>query len=210
MKILLYGGTFDPPHLGHAHNLLAAADCARPDRILIMPAGVPPHKAASHTPAALRLEMCRAAFLPLADRLAPAALEISDWEIGQARRGVTNYTSTTLEMLGMACPGAALYLAMGSDMLLTFDQWHAWPDILQMAVLVVVSREKDDRAALQAKAEELTQSGGRVLFADAPALPMASSGLRAGLAAGQDCRGALAPAVWEIIALEGLYRNGGV
>ena len=140
MKILLYGGTFDPPHLGHAHNLLAAADCARPDRILIMPAGVPPHKAASHTPAALRLEMCRAAFLPLADRLAPAALEISDWEISQARRGVTNYTSTTLEMLGMACPGAALYLAMGSDMLLTFDQWHAWPDILQMAVLVVVSR----------------------------------------------------------------------
>ena len=59
MKVLLYGGTFDPPHNGHLNNLRAAAGRVLPDLAVVMPAGVPPHKAASATPAALRLEMCR-------------------------------------------------------------------------------------------------------------------------------------------------------
>ena len=58
MKIMLYGGTFDPPHNGHINNLRAALALVRPDRAIVMPAGTPPHKQASTTPAALRaLEM---------------------------------------------------------------------------------------------------------------------------------------------------------
>ena len=52
MKILLYGGTFDPPHYGHLNNLRAAMEPIAPDRVIVMPAGIPPHKAASSTPAA--------------------------------------------------------------------------------------------------------------------------------------------------------------
>ena len=58
MKIMLYGGTFDPPHNGHINNLRAALALVRPDRAIVMPAGTPPHKQASTTPAALRLQMC--------------------------------------------------------------------------------------------------------------------------------------------------------
>ena len=52
MKIMLYGGTFDPPHNGHINNLRAALALVRPDRAIVMPAGTPPHKQASTTPAA--------------------------------------------------------------------------------------------------------------------------------------------------------------
>ena len=59
MKILLYGGTFDPPHWGHINNLRAAMQAVQPDKVIVMPAGIPPHKAASATPGSLRLQMCR-------------------------------------------------------------------------------------------------------------------------------------------------------
>ena len=88
MKILLYGGTFDPPHNGHLHNLQAAARRVQPDRIVVMPAGVPPHKHASATPGVLRVEMCRC-FETLTRGEHPAAreLEVSGWEVEQAAAG---------------------------------------------------------------------------------------------------------------------------
>ena len=90
MKTLLYGGTFDPPHNGHMNNLRAALALVQPDRALVMPAGTPPHKHASATPAELRLQMC-ACFTALSP-----AVQVSDWEI---RRGGRSYTVHTLEWL---------------------------------------------------------------------------------------------------------------
>ena len=98
MKLLLYGGTFDPPHNGHLNNLRAAAGRVRPDLVVVMPAGVPPHKAASATPAELRLEMCRC-FYALEGTPGLPRLTVSDWEVCQAREGRRNYTVLTLEML---------------------------------------------------------------------------------------------------------------
>ena len=57
-RLLLYGGTFDPPHVGHVNNLRAAIEAVQPDRAIVMPAGEPPHKRGSHAPAELRLAMC--------------------------------------------------------------------------------------------------------------------------------------------------------
>ena len=59
MKILLYGGSFDPPHNGHLNNLRAAADRVHPDKIVVMPAGTSPFKQGTNASGALRLEMCR-------------------------------------------------------------------------------------------------------------------------------------------------------
>ena len=56
MKTLLYGGSFDPPHNGHLNNLRAAAACVRPDRVVVMPAGLSPFKQHTAAPAALRLD----------------------------------------------------------------------------------------------------------------------------------------------------------
>ena len=171
MKVLLYGGTFDPPHNGHMNNLRAALALVRPDKAIVMPAGIPPHKKASTTPGAVRLAMC-ACFRALSP-----VVEVSGWEIAQGGR---SYTVHTLEMLQARYPGAKLYLCVGSDMLLTFTQWYRWQDILHSAALVVESRQTNDAQALHAAAAELTRHGGEVLFARAEAYPCASSEIRTG------------------------------
>ena len=120
MKILLYGGSFDPPHNGHLNNLRAAAERVHPDKIVVMPAGTSPFKEGTNASGALRLEMCRC-FAALAQEPGMPPLEVSGWEVAQAAAGSRNYTVLTLEMLARENPGAVLYLAIGSDMLLSFE-----------------------------------------------------------------------------------------
>lgn len=211
MSVLLYGGTFDPPHNGHVHNLQAAARLVQPGRVVVMPAGLPPHKAASATPAALRYEMCCACFAPLAGTPGLPELTVSDWEIRRAAEGVPNYSVDTLRMLAREYPGEELYLTVGSDMLLSFTEWKRWQEILRMAHLVCESREAGDAAALAQAAARLQQAvpgAKQILLAQEPALAMASSEIRAALAAGERCAGLVPPAVAEIIVREGLYRDG--
>ena len=156
MKTLLYGGSFDPPHNGHLNNLRAAAACVRPDRVVVMPAGLSPFKQHTAAPAALRLEMC-GCFRQLAqgEEAVTPQLEVSSWEIAQAEAGRRNYTVLTVEMLAAQDPEGELYLAVGSDMLLSFDGWHRWQDILRLAHLVVTSRNAGDAPELCAKARQL-------------------------------------------------------
>ena len=207
MKILLYGGSFDPPHNGHLNNLRAAADRVHPDKIVVMPAGTSPFKEGTNASGALRLEMCRC-FAALAQEPGMPPLEVSGWEVAQAAAGSRNYTVLTLEMLARQYPGAELYLAIGSDMLLSFDGWHRWQEILRLAHLVVTSRNIGDDPALHAKARQLDASGARILFAPVEALPMASSVLRTRLAAGEECENELPVSVRRGIRREGLYTKG--
>ncbi len=193
MKILLYGGTFDPPHWGHINNLCAAMQAVQPDKVIVMPAGIPPHKAASATPGSLRLQMCRC-FLQLGEQV-----EISDWEITHEGK---SYTVNTLRMLHSTYPDAQLYLTVGSDMLTSFRTWREWQSILQLATLVVESREADDAAVLAEFADSLCGDGARILFARAKPVPMSSSEIRQGSAGAE----AVPPEVWQIISSRGLYQ----
>lgn len=193
MKILLYGGTFDPPHWGHINNLRAAMQAVQPDKVIVMPAGIPPHKAASATPGSLRLQMCRC-FLQLGEQV-----EISDWEISHEGK---SYTVNTLRMLHSTYPDAQLYLTVGSDMLTSFRTWREWQSILQLATLVVESREADDAAMLAEFADSLRGDGARILFARAKPVPMSSSEIRQGSAGAE----AVPPEVWQIISSRGLYQ----
>lgn len=207
MKVLLYGGTFDPPHNGHLNNLRAAAARVQPDKVVVMPAGLSPFKQKTSAPGALRLEMCSCFHALEEDADTIPQLEVSGWEIEQAAAGNRNYTVLTVEKLARENPGAQLYLAIGSDMLLSFEGWHRWQDILRIARVVVTSRDIGDAPALHAKAKQLDPSGGRILFAPVQALPMASSQLRARLAAGEECKTELPEEVRSVIRREGLYRN---
>ena len=208
MKTLLYGGSFDPPHNGHLNNLRAAAARVRPDRVVVMPAGTSPFKQGTNASGALRLEMC-GCFRALAGEPGSAVpqLEVSSWEIEQAEAGHRNYTVLTVEKLAREAPGAQLYLAIGSDMLLSFDGWYRWQDILRLAHLVVTSRHVGDDPQLHEKARQLDPTGARILFAPVEALPMASSELRARLTAGDPCEAELPETVRAVIRREGLYQN---
>ena len=206
MKILLYGGSFDPPHNGHLNNLRAAADRVHPDKIVVMPAGTSPFKQGTNASGALRLEMCRC-FAALAQEPGMPPLEVSGWEVAQAAAGSRNYTVLTLEMLARENPGAVLYLAIGSDMLLSFEGWHRWQDILKLAHLVVTSRNIGDDPVLHEKAKRLDAAGARILFAPVEALPMASSDIRTRLTAGEGCEAELPEAVRAVIRREKLYKK---
>lgn len=200
-KLLIYGGTFDPPHIGHLNNLRAAMKAVRPDRVLVMPAGTPPHKLASETPAEWRYEMC-GCFCQLGPQVA-----ISRWEIDHEG---PSYTVNTLEALHEEYPAAALYLSLGSDMLESFRRWYRWERILQLATLVVQSRADGDDASLRAAAEALAPAGGRVVFAKAPAVPCASHEIRAGTLPAETLRAVLPPPVPDLVRRHDLYGLGKV
>lgn len=151
------------------------------------------------------MKMC-ACFRALEAEGVVPALCVSGWEVEQAALGRRNYTVLTLEMLARTYPEAELYMAMGSDMLLSFDSWHRWQEILRLARLVVTSRNVGDAPELHAKAKQMDPTGARILFAQVEALPMASSNLRARLAAGEACENELPALVRRVIRREGLYR----
>ena len=127
-RIGIFGGTFNPPHSGHVHLARTLAKALQLNRVLIIPANLPPHKQAQMLASgADRMQMCRLAF--------PDTLfEVSDIELS---RGGKSYTCDTLAALREKYADASLYLFMGTDMLLTFHQWRAPREILRMCRLCV-------------------------------------------------------------------------
>src|SRR5215467_7405066 len=106
MKLGVVGGTFDPIHLGHVAMAEAGADCAGLDRVLLVPAGVPPHRGAATASAADRLAMVRIA------AAGHPRLEVSDVEL---RRAGPSFTVDTLRALAAERPDAQLHLLLGWD-----------------------------------------------------------------------------------------------
>jgi nicotinate-nucleotide adenylyltransferase len=131
MKLGVMGGTFDPIHLGHVAMAEAAADCAGLDRVLLVPASVPPHRAAATAPAGDRLAMTRLA------ASGHPRLEVSDVEL---RRPGPSYTVDTLRALARERPGAELHLLLGWDAARDILAWRAPDEVLRLARPVVVSR----------------------------------------------------------------------
>ena len=196
-QIAIYGGTFNPVHLGHLHLAAKAQAALGFDRLLFIPARIPPHKAAVDlAPGAARLEMLRLAAAEI-----PNA-QVSDIELKSKGK---SYTIYTLEKLAVLFPKSQLTLLMGSDMLLTFDQWFRWRDILKLAALAVLAREADELPALRRKAAALAP--GRVTVIPAEPLPVSSTQIRRMIQGGRDPSALLPPSVADYIAANKLYKK---
>ena len=172
MRIAVYGGSFNPPHPAHVRAARLAYAALAPDKLLVIPAADPPHKAlaaGSPTPEE-RFELTKLAF-----RDFPEA-EISDMEL---RWGGESYTSDTVEELAREYPGAELWLVIGTDMLTSFERWHEFRSILAGAALAVLPRNEGELPEIErcaARFEALY--GARVRIIDAAPLPMSSSEMR--------------------------------
>ena len=199
MKIGIYGGTFDPPHLGHMEAAKAALDQLGLDRLLIIPDREPPHKdlAAEAAMPQQRLDMAAL----MADGLGPRA-EASDLEL---RREGKSYTADTVEELHEQFPEDELWLLMGTDMFLSFDSWRKPESILQNAALAVMYRgEKGEREAIEAQKAKLEAMGAKISVLENPVVAISSSDLRRLIAFG--CAGEfLDEAVADFIRAHGLY-----
>ena len=184
MKIGIYGGTFDPPHLGHRNAAQAAVTLLGLDRLIVVPAGLPPHKALSENSAGAgeRLEMARLNFDGISKDV-PVA--VSDLEV---RREGKSYTSDTLLELRKEYPDDEFCLLMGTDMFLTLQNWHDPGVICAQATLVPFARTEADNGELfEIQGKYLAERfGAKVAAIQLPAITDASSTrLREELAAGQ-------------------------
>ena len=171
-RIGIYGGTFNPPHLGHIGAARCAANALGLDRLLVIPDRIAPHKqipADSPTPEQ-RLEMLQ---ISLANE---SGVEVSDLEL--KREGVS-YTYQTVEQLRETYPEARLYLLMGTDMFTSFHQWRNPEQIWNNATLAVFCRgEKGEKEAIARQKQYLEEQGATVELVDNPVLTISSSDLR--------------------------------
>ncbi len=150
MSIAVYGGSFNPPHIGHCHVAEAVIKHFKPRRFFIIPAGIAPHKnMAEGSPTNdERMELCRRAFG------AGETVTVSDMEI--LREG-KSYTADTLRALMERFPNEEIILVMGTDMYLSLESWYDAQFILKSVHICVVRRD-EDKDSLRSKALEYAKA----------------------------------------------------
>lgn len=197
-RTLIYGGSFNPPHLGHVEAFAAARAHLQPERSLIIPSRVPPHKAlaAGSPESEERLELTRLAFAAFEEA------EVSDMEL---RREGISYTALTLTELKERFPEEEFFFLMGTDMFLTLERWYDHETVLSLCSPIVLTREIGEEAAVRGHAEHLREAYGvnAHVLPRAP-LPMSSTELRADLQK-RSGRHKLPEAVYERIIQKRYY-----
>jgi nicotinate-nucleotide adenylyltransferase len=187
-RVGLFGGTFDPPHVGHLVLATHAKEQLGLDEVRFIPAGDPPHKQRRDlSPAADRLAMTR-----LAVRGEPG-FEVSTIE---TRRAGPSFTVDTLRRVAATSPRARLYLLLGGDSLDDFAGWREPGTILRLATVVVAKRP----------GARGTRRGRRIVHLDSPEIEVSSSVIRGRVRAGRSVRGMVPDAVLAYIRRRGLYR----
>lgn len=204
MKIGVFGGTFNPPHLGHLAAAKAAVGALGLDKLLIIPAAIPPHKALPEGTPAPEHRLAMAA--KLADALLlPETVEVSSLELDREGR---SYTSDTLAALREQYPDAGLWLLMGTDMFLTLHQWREPEKILRLANICAFGRTgRDGEAVFAPQKENLEKTfpGAKIKTIALPGLvDVSSTRLRELLAGGKGAE-YLHPAVYGYILMNRLY-----
>lgn len=202
MKIGIYGGTFNPPHLGHMAAAQTAIAALNLDKLLLVPAAIPPHKALPQgTPAPEhRLAMVE----KMADAMRLPAVEVCPIEL---HRQGPSYTSDTLEEIRAQYPGAELWLLVGTDMFLTLHLWHQPEEIFRLAGVCAFGRtERDGEAVFAPQRDYLAHTfGARLTTITLPGLvDISSTRLRELLGRGEG-REYLLPAVYGYILMNRLY-----
>jgi nicotinate-nucleotide adenylyltransferase len=168
-RIGIFGGTFDPVHVGHLVAALWAREALALDRLLMVVANEPWQKSGLRrvTPAEDRLAVLAAALEGI-DGLEPSRLEID--------RGGPSYTVDTVRDLMALHPRAGLWLVVGADVAAELDTWHRGEELASLVRLVVVGRGGVDGG--------VDPPGWAVEHLRIPALDVSSSELRQRLAAG--------------------------
>lgn len=211
MAIGIFGGTFDPVHIGHLRTALELREYLGLDAMHLMPAGDPVHRETPGTAAAHRLAMVRLAVA------GEAGLVADDREIA---RGGATYSIDTLELMRREYgSGVPLCLCIGMDSLATLDTWQRWRELAEHAHIVVAARpgwsppaagpvarwvaerRVDDPARLR------VSPAGAVHIAAMTLLPVAATDLRASLAAGRSIRYLTPDPVLDYIHTHQLYQR---
>jgi len=137
VKVGIFGGTFNPPHIGHVQSAIAAAKQLKLDVVHVIPAGLPPHKALPEgTPSAdIRLFMTRSAFRDV-ENVVVSSIETDKTE--------PSYTADTVMRIKQSYLDAEIFLLVGTDMFLTIETWKDSAQLLKYATPAVFPRSPGD------------------------------------------------------------------
>ena len=198
MKLGIYGGTFAPIHNAHVRVAKAFYNALDLDKLLIIPAGIPPHKQiADDDLPEKRLHMCQLAFDGC------DGIEISDMEL---KREGKSYTVMTLRELSNE--NTDIYMLCGTDMILTFDQWFCFEEIFRLCTLVYVRRENNPEITEKIREKVDTfrsKYGARIIELASETLEMSSTEIREAVKRGEDISAVVPSRVAEYIKKNRLY-----
>jgi nicotinate-nucleotide adenylyltransferase len=200
MRIGILGGTFNPPHLGH---LVVAQEAYRElelDQVVLIPAGIPPHKPVDDEPGPEhRLELCRLA-VGGDERFAVSDLEL--------RRDGPSFTVDTLDTLRSQSPSDDLFLILGGDIAAGLPKWHQPERVLELATVAIAKRRGTAKAAVDDALAQL-KGGERARFFQMPRIGISSTMVRRRVRAGQPIRYFVPDGVAHYISRHGLYGPAG-
>lgn len=198
MKVLVYGGSFNPVHNGHINLLLAAKDLVQPDVTLIIPTYLPVHKkvGADFLSGEHRLKMCQLAFEKY-------GAEVSDIEVAQKK---PCYMYDTLVRLKSEYNDADLYLACGTDMVVTLDEWYKYTEIYKLATICAVSRDDSERDLMLDFIRKQEPLGMKCLVSSAKAVDISSSEIRQMIKSDKSVSDYVPESIENFILSNNLYR----
>jgi len=196
-RVCLFGGTFDPPHIGHLLIAQVAGEQWGADEVIFIPASVPPHKAPEGVSAA-------------ADRLALVQEAIADFPLFsvsrvELERSGPSFTADTVVAIRKQRPDAKLAFLLGADMLDSFPEWERVEELVTHADLLAAPRPHVDMESAIARLHEALPAVVMTPLV-MPALDIASSWLRERLSQNLRCEFLLPRGVANLIARKGMYR----
>lgn len=202
MRVGIFGGTFNPPHLGHRYLAEEIRKKAELDKIIIIPACTPPHKVSRELADGVhRMKMCELLFND-------SFYEISDIEI---KRQGKSYTVDTVAELKKLYPDDELFLIIGADMLVSFDKWYRYEDILSDVRLCVTVRDDEvktvDLCAYAKNVLKLDGEKDEIIIADVEPLVCSSTDVRKQLSFGLDASKLISVEVFNYARLNLLYES---
>ncbi len=199
MRIGIFGGTFDPPHVGHLILAAEALEQLKLDRLLWVLTPEPPHKQDQPiTPLAARLELVMAAILD------NPAFELSRIEID--RQG-PHFAVDTVHLLANQFPGAELIYLIGGDSLRDLPTWHNPQGLIAAVSQLGVMRRPDARINLARLERMLPGLSAKTIYIDAPRIEISSSLVRQRAAEGRDFRYYLPEQVYRLVDGMHLYQT---
>ena len=195
-RIGVFGGAFDPPHLGHVALVRSAIEALQLDEVRVLPTGQAWHRAGALTAASHRLAMARLAFADV-----PQA-RVDDREI---RRSGPSYTVDTLTEIAAEQPGVQLYLLIGDDQRRSLPGWHRIADIARLAIICAAARDPQVASWHSGAPSVAKANGPEIQPLPMPLMPISATDIRERCGRQADIATLVAPAVERYIHEHHLY-----
>lgn len=193
----MFGGSFNPPHIGHLQLAQAFIEKLSLNKLLLIPVFTPPHKTGREMAAPEhRFNMCKLM------ECYNSKIEVSNIEI---IRGGSSYTVDTLTQLKTLYPKSELYLIIGADMYMSLQSWRQPEEICRLAKVCTVSRNSDDISRLESHAKFLKRFGCESIILKDSVMTVSSTQVRNSVKAGQSIKSFVLPEIYNYIKANGLY-----